>query len=118
MNTRTNVLLTLGLIAVLAADPARAQEPAASVAGAVSVTGPDGQALVLPGVTITLTCSGADPKTDVSNDQGEFRFADAGAGTCSIVADLQGFKSAAKVVVLKAGETVAVALQLGLDTLR
>src|SRR5439155_9146823 len=35
-----------------------------------------------------------------------------------IVADLQGFKSATKVVVLKAGETAAVTLQLGLDTLR
>src|SRR5438270_5712665 len=110
MNTRTNVLLTLGLIALLAGNAARAQEPAASVAGAVSVTGPDGQPLVLPGVTITLTCNGADPKMEVSNDQGEFRFGDAGLGTCSIVADLQGFKSATKVVVLKAGDTAAVTL--------
>ena len=118
MNIRTDVLLSLGLIALLTANAAGAQEPAASVAGAVSVAGPDGQPLVLPGVTITLTCNDADPKTEVSNDQGEFRFADAGLGTCSIVADLQGFKSATKVVVLKAGETAAVTLQLGLDTLR
>src|SRR5206468_6774277 len=118
MNIRTDVLLSLGLIALLTANSAGAQEPATSVAGAVSVAGPDGQPLVLPGVTITLTCNDADPKTEVSNDQGEFRFADAGLGTCSIVADLQGFKSATKVVVLKAGETTAVTLQLGLDTLR
>jgi hypothetical protein len=118
MTIRTDVLLSLGLITVLAGNAAMAQEPAATIAGAVSVAGPDGQPLMLPGVTLTLTCASGDRRTDVSNERGEFRFAGALIGTCSIAADLQGFKSVAKVVVLKPGETAAVTLQLGLDTLR
>jgi hypothetical protein len=99
-----------------------AQEPAAIIAGTVSIAGPDGQPMVLPGVTITLACKNAESRTEVSNELGEFRFAgggaDADARACSIVADLQGFKSVAKAVVLKPGETTAVTMQLGLDTLR
>src|SRR5260221_13884246 len=72
-----------------------AQPPMSSVAGTVSVTGPDGEALVLPGVTLTVTCVGSDaPLIEGSNEQGQFRFADVPVGSCSIVAELQGFKSA------------------------
>src|SRR5262249_24285707 len=72
---------------------------------------------VLPGVTVTLTCAGG-PRTTVSGEQGEFRFGDlpSDAGTCSIAADLQGFKSATSVVAMKTGETT-IDLVLGLDTL-
>jgi hypothetical protein len=101
-------------------DAAAAQEPLAIVAGTVSIAGPDGQPTVLPGVTVTLTCKSAESRTEVSDEQGEFRFGGAGTdpGTCSIVADLQGFKSVARAVVLKPGETARVTMQLGLDTLR
>src|SRR3989441_6706056 len=98
---RPDLLLSLSLIALLAGNAAAAQERTAPVAGTVSVAGPDGQPLVLPGVTITLACNDADPRTEISSDQGEFRFAGVEPATCSIAADLQGFKSAAKVVALK-----------------
>jgi carboxypeptidase family protein len=96
-----------------------AQTPSATVAGRVSITGPDGQPMVLPGVTLTLTCGSGNPRTEVSGPQGEFQFADLppAAGGCSIVANLDGFKSATTSVVLKTGEMTEVSLQLGLDTL-
>src|ERR1700730_9731075 len=118
---RAAILAAL-LLMCLRGIAAAAQEPAAIIAGTVSIAGPDGQPMVLPGVTITLACKNAESRTEVSDEQGEFRFADAGADAdaraCSIVADLQGFKSVAKAVALKPGETTAVTMQLGLDTLR
>src|SRR5438128_2097123 len=99
MATSVHLLLSLSLLFTpFAGRAADAQEAPAIVAGTVSVAGPDGQPVVLPGVVVTLTCSGAEARTAVTNEQGEFRFGDAGSGTCSIVADLEGFTSAAKVV--------------------
>jgi hypothetical protein len=95
-----------------------AQAPTASVTGVVSVVGADGQPLVLPGVTLSLTCSGREARTEVTNDQGEFRFADVPPGTCSVVAELQGFKSASKTVAVGPGETSEMTLRLDLDSLR
>ena len=115
------LLLTLG-----AAGAARAQQPTSTVAGTVSIAGPDGQPLVVPGVTLTLTCVADDPpsnpapRVEISNENGDFQFADVPAGStaCSVVADLQGFKSETRAVALKPGETTMVTLRLGFDTLR
>src|SRR5919204_2136210 len=97
-----------------------AQEATSAVAGSVSVVGPDGSAVVIPGVTVTLACAGGEPKVEVSDDTGAFRFSDlvVGPGTCSVAADLQGFKSASVAVALRRAETTMVTLQLGLDTLQ
>jgi Carboxypeptidase regulatory-like domain len=112
------ILSGVAIAMVVAASAGAAQSPAA-VAGSVSIAGPDGQPLVIPGVTLTLSCAGQEPKTVVSDDQGQFRFSDlAAAGACSIAAELQGFKSATQQVELKPGGVADVALQLGLDTLR
>jgi hypothetical protein len=103
--------------ATLAANPAAAQPPSSAVSGTVSLPAPDGQPSVVPGVTLTLTCEGAEPRNDVSNESGQFRFADVPPGSCSIVAELQGFKSAVKAIVAKSDETTDVALRLDLDAL-
>jgi hypothetical protein len=120
MSTARPALFALGVaLLLLAADAFAAQEPATLVTGSVSVAGPDGQSLFVPGVTITLTCGSGDVRVEISNDQGEFRFAGATVtGACSIVADLQGFKSVAKTVTVTPGTPAEVVLQLGLDTLR
>jgi len=123
---RNPVLLGLALaLTLVAAEASAGQLPPAIVAGTVSITSPDGQPLVVAGVTLTLTCGGdprsdGSPRTEITNAQGEFRFADVAATTnvCSIVADLQGFKSATQVVALKPGEVTTVSLRLGFDTLR
>jgi hypothetical protein len=87
------------------------------VSGTVSLPEPDGQPVMVPGVTLSLTCAGTEPRSDISNELGQFRFVDIPAGACSIVAELQGFKSAVQAVAVKPGETVDVILRLDVDTL-
>ena len=94
-----------------------AQSATIAVAGTVSVPAPDGQPFVVPGVTLTLTCGAAAPRIEVSNERGEFRFADVPAGECTLTAELQGFKSTTTNIVASAGETTTAAIQLGLETL-
>src|SRR5262249_40156842 len=48
----------------------------------------------------------------------EFTFGDVQPGTCALAADLQGFKSAATKLIVKANETSTTDIVLGLDTLR
>ncbi len=94
-----------------------AQTSTGTVSGTVSLPSPDGQPVVVPGVTLTLTCAGLEARVDVSNETGEFRFADVAPGDCSIVAELQGFKSAEKTVVVKPGAAERFALQLDTEAL-
>jgi hypothetical protein len=103
---------------VFSAASVAAQSPSGSVAGAVSVPGADRQPFAVPGVSVTLTCPGREPRVAVSNETGEFRFDAAATGDCSIVAELQGFASAATAVAVHDGQEAVVALQLGLDTLK
>jgi Carboxypeptidase regulatory-like domain len=103
--------LTLDVSAVAA------QSATTAVAGTVSVPAPDGQPFVVPGVTLTLSCGAAAPRIEVSNERGEFRFADVPAGECTLTAELQGFKSTTTNIVASAGETATAAIQLGLETL-
>src|SRR5712671_3323422 len=91
---------TAFLVAFLQAG-ATAQIPTGTVSGTVSLPSPDGQPVFVPGATLTLTCAGAEPRSDISDDLGQFRFADVPAGDCSVVAELQGFKSEVKAVAVK-----------------
>jgi hypothetical protein len=103
--------------AVLQAQSAAAQSATGVVSGTVSLPSPDGQPVLVPGVTLSLTCAGVDSRSDLSNDTGQFRFAEVPAGDCSVVAELQGFKSAVKALIVKPGETADVALRLDVDAL-
>src|SRR5882724_5419034 len=107
----------LFLLALLQAPGAAAQSATGVVSGTVSLPSPDGQPVLVPGVTLSLTCTGADGRSDLSNETGQFRFADVPAGGCSIVAELQGFKSAVQALIVKPGETADVALRLDVDAL-
>src|SRR5262249_27905310 len=105
MTMGKSIGVALALFALLHATRAAAAQPTTgTIVGTVSIAGADGQPLVMPGVTVTLTCGASEPKIDVSNDRGEFRFADTPMGECSVVADLQGFKSAVKTVTVNRGE--------------
>ena len=115
--TKLTAMVLVGLALVGSPSSASAQTPAPSVAGSVSAVGPDGQPFVVPGVVLTLRCAGSDARTDVSDDKGDFQFADVPTGSCSIIAELQGFKSETKTISVRSGETAGVQLQLGLDTL-
>jgi hypothetical protein len=110
----------LGLLVALlcgAGSSAAAQARTAIVAGVVSVSAPDGQPFVMPGVTLTLTCSSGEPQIEISNERGQFRFVEVPAGACALGAALQGFTAATTNVAVNAGETREIAVQLGLETL-
>ena len=104
-------------LAFLHGQAAAAQSPAGIISGTVSLPAPDGQPAVVPGVTVSLTCAGMEPRSDVSNELGQFRFADVPAGACSVVAELEGFQSVVKPIAVKPGETADVALRLDLEAL-
>ncbi len=118
MNNARIGLLIFAFSFGTAAVGSAAQPSSSAVAGHVSISGPDGQPILVPGVTLTLACDGREPITTTSNEQGEFAFADVRPGTCSLAADLQGFKSAETAIAVAPHETAAAELQLGLDTLR
>jgi hypothetical protein len=108
---------TAFLVACLQANGYTAQSPAGIVSGTVSLPEPDGRPVMVPGVTLSLTCAGTEARSDTSNELGQFRFVDVPAGACSIVAELQGFKSAVNAVAVKPGETADVTLRLDVETL-
>jgi len=128
---RTSVVFPLAAMVVLllAGPSAAAQDTRAVVTGSVAIARSDGAPLVLPGVTVTLRCAGDEPRVEVTNEQGEFRFVDVqgiarraalsgSPPTCTLDAELQGFSSATRIVAVTAGETTTANLELGLDTLR
>ena len=87
--------LGLAFIAMLVAggSGAVAQSSMGSVTGTVTSPAADGQPSVMPGVTMTLSCTGTvetAPRVGVSDGQGAFEFTDVPAGVCSLVAELQG----------------------------
>src|SRR5260370_30301156 len=86
------------ILLTLTATSAAAQPPAGIVTGVISLPTPDAQPTPAPGVTVTLTCGGAEGRTDVSDADGKFRFPDARAGTCTITAALDGFKTESKAI--------------------
>ena len=104
-------------LATVSAGGATAQTSTATISGTVSLPSPDGQPVLVPGVTLTLTCAGLEPRVEVSSDTGEFRFGDVSPGDCSIVAELQGFKSAVKTVAVKPGAAESFPLQLDTEAL-
>ncbi len=112
-------------IALAIASPAAAQPVAGAVSGIVDVAGPDGQPFVVPGVTLTLTCPANSPgalnptvRVVVTDAEGAYRIQGVPPGSCSIVAELEGFQSTTKTVGVEPDHTVDVALRLGFDTLR
>ena len=76
MTIRSRTFHAALVLAMLAAKGAGAQSPLGVVSGTVSLPAPDGQPVVVPGVTLTLTC-GLVNCNELSNEQGQFRFADA-----------------------------------------
>src|SRR5258708_2028312 len=117
MTTLHRISAAALLVAALSASDALAQTSYGVVSGLVSLPGPEGQPVVVPGVTVTLTCAEVQPAIEISDEQGRFRFAQTPAGDCSIAADLQGFKSAAKAIAVRANEETGVTLRLDLEAL-
>src|SRR2546423_7884299 len=103
MSTVSRAVAGLFVAFTLGASSIAAQSAVSAIAGTVSVPAPDGQPFVVPGVTLTLKCGNSEPRIDVSNERGEFRFGDLPAGMCVLTAELQGFRSATTDVTVTAG---------------
>jgi hypothetical protein len=117
--TRAWRLTLIAIIAVLVASGsgAHAQSSTGSVTGTVAIPAADGQPSLVPGVTLMLTCADAQtPQAGVTDEHGAFQFSDIPVGACTLQADLQGFKSATRQLVVSAGHTTEAILKLELDT--
>jgi hypothetical protein len=115
MTTRTqhnaimSVLLSL-LLVVLTSSAAQAQATATATGtlrGTVTTTAPDGQSYNIPAASLKLssTSQGTKVWSVSANDAGEYEFAGLQPGTYTLEADVQGFKTASKLVTIRAGET-------------
>ena len=106
------------LVGALGADPAGAQSAGGVVSGTVSLPAPDPQPVPVPGATLTLTCGTAQLRSDVSNEQGRFRFENVPSGSCHLLAELPGVSSVTETLIVYALHTTDVNLTLNLAALR
>ena len=75
----------------------------------------DAQGGGLPGVTVTLT-GPQNSRTEITNADGDYRFALLQAGVYEVTAKLEGLGSAARAVILDPGQRQDVSLTLGAAT--
>jgi len=102
-------------VTVVAAEPTRTGAGShGAVAGTVALTDASGKTFDAPGVRLTLTCAATPDAAQVStsDDHGAFRFRDVLPDRCSIDADLEGFANKTALAVVRAGDTVHVAIHL------
>jgi hypothetical protein len=96
-----------------------AVNPSATVRGTVTLTAADEGTFSGAGVRVTLACAvDGTTRTEVSDEQGAFRFLNVPVGRCSIEADVQGFFAPPVSVVTVADQVVATDLHLGVVPLR
>src|SRR5215217_631838 len=89
------------LLACAVAQEARAQIAAGNIYGTVT----DQNGGVLPGVDVTLQAVsiGGQPRTTVTDGQGQFRFLNLDAGTYKVTTDLSGFNNVERDVIVTTG---------------
>jgi hypothetical protein len=105
-------ILTLLLLAALAAGPAGAAPPPTAVAGTISAL--DGK-MRMPGVVVSLATSAGEPAGEtVSDADGRYRLEVTKAGTYKLTATIEGFHKAEQPVELAEGATRTVDLDLKL----
>src|SRR5688572_13792233 len=104
------VLILPFLVGALMSVPASAQVGGANVGGAIT----DGSDAVLPGVTITVTNTATGrTQTLVTNAEGRYRVVALQPGPYEISAELQGFGTVRRSVVLVVGAEATVDVALG-----
>src|SRR5262245_53174004 len=107
---RERLALALALVLTLVAGAAFAQQTESRIIGKVL----DSSKAALPGVTITVTSkdTGANRET-VTDGDGSFAITNLGPGTYTVAAELSGFQTQRRDVVLGVGEIEAVPVELG-----
>src|SRR5262245_23633625 len=103
------------VFSLVLASPAMAQTGAGGLRGYVK----DESGAVLPGVTVTATSSELlTPVVNVTDDTGLYRLNNLPPGTYVVSAELSGFATYRREgILVRAGQTFTVDIQLGLSTL-
>jgi hypothetical protein len=99
-------LLSLLSIVIFSGITSAQSSPAASgtLGGAVATMAPDGQSYNVPGAALKLKAS-THTLDAVSDDEGNYQFTKLLPGDYTLEATVQGFKTASKAIVIRAGET-------------
>ena len=88
----TRLSALFGWIFVLLLVPLAAAQTTSATTGAMNGTVTDNTKAVLPGVTVTITSPAMmGTRTDVTNEQGQYRFAAVTPGEYKMTFELQGF---------------------------
>ena len=101
------VVVAISVLVVLAG----AQSPRGNISGTVT----DTSGAPLPGVTITL--SGMERRTAVTNARGQFTFINLPHGAYEILAELPGFSTVAVKATVTAEQTVRLSLRMSVGSL-
>ena len=101
-------------VLLMAAPAARAQIAGGNIYGSVT----DQNGGVLPGVDVTLVAVsiGGQPRTTVTDGQGQFRFLNLDAGTYKVSANLSGFNKMEREVIVTTGVNTNIAFPMGVKS--
>jgi len=99
---------------LLLASAAAAQIAGGNIYGTVT----DQQGAVLPGVDVTLMAStiGGQPRTTVTDAQGQFRFLNLDAGTYKVTTNLVGFNRMEREVIVNTGVNANISFTMGVKS--
>jgi hypothetical protein len=113
MKLKWQILIVLALAGALVSAPASAQIGGANVGGLIT----DNSGGVLPGVTVTVTnTANGRAQSLTTTDDGRYRAVALTPGPYEISAELQGFGTVKRTVVLVVGADATVDLTLGVAT--
>src|SRR5262245_49558579 len=107
--------LVLMMFVSALAPPASAQIAGGNIYGSVV----DQQGGVLPGVDVTLTAPsiGGQPRTTVTDAQGQFRFLNLDPGTYKVTTNLTGFNKMEREVIVTTGQSANISFTLAVRTM-
>lgn len=110
------LITTIAGLVGLTTTPALGQAVTGAIVGKVR----DSTQAVLPGVTVTISSPSLilGTRTVATEANGTYRLRNLPPGTYVVTAELQGFDSAKRQVVVEAGRTIAADLELVVGTLR
>src|SRR5262245_5219463 len=111
----TRVLcLTLALLTSAFVSGVSAQIATGNIYGTVA----DQQGGVLPGVDVTLTAVsiGGQPRTTVTDGQGQFRFLNLDPGTYKVTTNLSGFNKMEREVIVTTGVNADISFSMGVKS--
>src|SRR3954471_15151093 len=106
--------LVLALVLGGLAPRASAQISGGNIYGTVT----DSSGGVLPGVDVTLTSTsiGGQPRTTVTDSQGQFRFLNLDAGTYKVSTNLSGFNKMEREVIVTTGVNATITFPMGVKS--